>query len=151
MAEPGSSRVEARPRTPAHLWVVGVLALLWQLVGVFDYTATQMRVESYMAEFTEEQLAYFTGFPGWVIVAWTIAIWCGLFGAIALLLRRRWAVWLYGLSIVGLAVTSVYNFGLSEGVAVMGTAGVVFTVVIWIVTIALLLYARKMAARGILV
>jgi len=150
MADPGSSRVEARPRTPVHLWIVGVLALLWNLLAAFDYTATQTRWEPYMAQFTEEQLAYFYGFPAWVVAVWAIAVWCGLLGAIGLLLRKKWAVWLFGLSLVGLALSTVYNFGMSEGAAIMGTAGVIFTVIIWIVAIALLWYARRMAAKRVL-
>lgn len=150
MAEPGSHRVEAPARTPVHLWIVGALSLLWNLFGAFDYTATQLRLEGYMSQFTEEQLAYFYGFPSWLVAFWAIGVWCALLGSIALLLRRRWAVWMFGLSIVGLAVSSVYNFLLSDGSGVMGTVGVVMTVFIWIVAIALLLYARRMAARGVL-
>lgn len=150
MAEPGSSRVESRPRTPVHLWIVGVLALLWGLMGAFDYTATQVRWEPYMSQFTEEQLAYFYGFPAWVVAAWAVAVWCGLLGAIGLLLRKSWAVWMFGLSILGLALSTVFNFALSDGAAVMGTVGAVFTIVVWILAIALLLYARRMAARGVL-
>ena len=58
---------EARRRTPVHLWIVGVLALLWNLMGAFDYLATQLQLESYMSQFTEEQLAYFYGFPSWAV------------------------------------------------------------------------------------
>lgn len=150
MADPGSSRLEAHARTPVHLWIVGVLALLWNFMAVFDYSATQFRWEPYMDQFTEEQLAYFYGFPAWVVAAWAIAVWSGFAGSIALLLRRRWAVMLFALSLVGLAVSTVYNFVLSDGAAVMGTFAVIFTAVIWIVAIALLLYARRMAARGVL-
>ena len=33
-------------KTPVHLWVVGILAVLWNSAGAFDYSATQFRVES---------------------------------------------------------------------------------------------------------
>jgi hypothetical protein len=49
---------ETNTRIPAHLWVVGALSLLWNAVGAFDYTATQMRLESYMSQFTPQQLDY---------------------------------------------------------------------------------------------
>ena len=78
---------QAKQKTPIHLWVVGLLALLWNLVGAFDYAATQLRLESYMSQFTTEQLEYFYGFPAWMDAAWAIAVWASLLGAIALLLR----------------------------------------------------------------
>lgn len=137
-------------RTPVHLWIVGIVSLLWNAMGAFDYLATQMRLESYMSQFTEEQLAYWYGFPAWVVSAWAIAVWGAFFGSIALLLRKTWAVWLFGLSILGMAATSVYTFGMSEGASMMGTGEVIFSVIIWIVAIALFVYSRRQAANGVL-
>jgi len=141
---------DARPRAPIHLWIVGILALLWNLMGCFDYVATQMRLDFYMSQFTSEQLDYFYGFPAWVVAAWALAVWCGLAGAAGLLLRKRWAVWMFAVSLAGLALSTIYNFGMSNGAEMMGTTGAVFTVVIWLVAILLLLYARAMAKKGVL-
>ena len=138
------------PKTPVHLWIVGILAMLWNAVGAFDYTATQYRIESYMANFTPEQLEYFYGFPAWVDAAWALGVWGSLLGSLALLLRKSWAVWLFAISIVGLAGTSVYNFLLSSGAEMMGEGGAMFTGFIWLVVLFLFFYSRAMAKRGIL-
>ena len=150
MTEPASSPIAPRPKTPVHLWIVAVLAILWHLMAVFDYLATELRLESYMSQFTQEQLDYFYGFPSWVVAAWAIAVWGGLLASIALLIRRKWAVWLFALSLVGLALTTLYNFVLSDGAAIMGAGAAMFTAVIWIIAIALLLYAWRQAANGVL-
>ncbi len=92
---------ELNTKVPRHLWIVGVLSLLWNAVGAFDYSASQLRIESYMSQFTPEQLAYFYGFPAWAVAAWAIAVWGALLGSLCLLLRKAWAVWLFGASIVG--------------------------------------------------
>ena len=34
--------------TPAHLWVVGVLALLWNLFGAYDYVMSRLRDAAYV-------------------------------------------------------------------------------------------------------
>jgi hypothetical protein len=140
-----------RSRAPIHLWIVGVLALLWSAMGAFDYLATQIRWEPYVGQFTEEQLAYFYGFPAWVVAAWAIAVWGGLLASIALLLRKSWAVWLFALSLIGLTASTVYTLGLSEGREMMGTGGAIFSGVIWLVAIFLLWYARDQAKKGVLV
>lgn len=140
----------AATRTPVHLWIVGILALLWNLVAVFDYLATQMQWEFYMGQFSEEQLAYFYGFPSWVVACWAIAVWGSFLGSLALLLRKRWAVWCFGAALVGLALTTLYNFVLSNGLEVMGTGAAIFTVVIWIIAILLFLYSWKMGKKGVL-
>lgn len=137
-------------RVPRHFWIVGVLSLLWNAVGAFDYAATQLRIESYMSAFTPEQLEYFYGFPAWVVAAWAIAVWSSLLGSLGLLLRKTWAVWLFGIAIVGMVLTALHNFVLSDGLAVMGTGAVAFTAVIWLIAFFLFFYARAMSKRGVL-
>jgi hypothetical protein len=138
------------PRTPWHLWVVGILVLLWDVVGAYDYLMTQTENESYMSRFTPEQLEYFYGFPTWVVAFWALAVWGGLVGAILLLLRKRLAAPVLLVSFVSMVVTSIYNFVLSEGVEVMGTTGAVFSAVIFVVALGVWLYARTMATKGVL-
>lgn len=149
VADRGASAA-GRSRAPVHLWIVGVLALVWTAFGAFDYLATQLEYEPYMSQLTQEQLDYFYGFPAWEVAAWAFGVWGAFLGSVALLLRKRWAVWLYGLSLLGLAVSTVYNFVLSEGLEVMGTTGVVFTVIIWIIGILLFVYARAQEKKGVL-
>ncbi len=141
---------ETATRTPVHFWIVAVLAVLWNAMGAFDYSATQLRLDFYMSQFTEEQLAYFYGFPTWMVAAWAIAIWSSLLGSIGLLLRKSWAVWLFGLAILGLATSTVYNFVLNDGAAVMGGTAVIFTAVIWIIALFLFFYSKAMAKNGVL-
>ncbi len=54
------------------------------------------------------------------------------------------------LAILGLAVSSVYNFVLSDGAAMMGEGAVMMTAVIWVIVLVLFFYARAMAKRGVL-
>jgi hypothetical protein len=137
-------------KTPVHLWIVSVLAILWNAGGAYDYIATQYRIESYMSKFTPEQLEYFYAFPAWMDAAWAVGIWGALLGSIALLLRRAWAVWLFGASILGLAVSTVYNFVLSDGATAMGEGAAMFTGIIWLIALFLFFYARAMAKRKVL-
>jgi hypothetical protein len=139
-----------RSSTPLHLWIVGALALLWNAVGAFDYLATQVEFEPYMSQFSAEQLAYFYGFPAWAVSCWAVAVWGAFFGSVALLLRKRWAVWLFGASLVGMAGSWVHSFGLSDGARIMGTSGVVFSAVVAVVAVGLFVYARGLERKGVL-
>jgi hypothetical protein len=137
-------------KTPVHLWIVAIVSLLWNAMGAFDYLATKLRLEFYMSQFTPEQLDYFYAFPSWMVVAWAIGVWGSLFGSVALLLSKYHAVWLFGASILGLAISTLYNFVLTDGAEAMGSGGVVFTAVIWVIVLLLFFYARAMAKRGVL-
>lgn len=138
-------------KTPLHLWVVGALSLLWNSMGAADYSMTQLQVEAYMSQFSQEQLAYFYSFPAWTNAAWAVGVWGSVTGSVGLLLRKRWAQWAFAASIGGLLGTSLYTMVLTNGIAVMGGTGpLLFSVVIWAFTIALFFYARAMARRGVL-
>lgn len=139
-------------RTPRHLWVVGVLALLWNAMGAFDYLMTQTKNATYMSAFTPEQLEYFYSFPAWAVAAWAIAVWGGVLGSVLLLLRRRIAVPVFLVSLVAMVLTTIYNFVLSEGLEIFKDAGSrALTAVIFVVAVALYLYARSLARKGVLV
>jgi hypothetical protein len=150
MSEAVATGGATRSKAPVHLWIVGILALLWNAMGAFDYLATEMELEAYMSQFTEEQLAYFYGFPAWVVAAWAIAVWGGLLGSIGLLLRKSWSVWVFALSIVGMVITTIYNFGMTNGAEIMGTGGAIFSALIFIIALFLFFYSRKWGATGVL-
>ena len=138
-------------RTPWHLWVVGILAVLWNAMGAFDYLMTETRNEGYMSKFTPEQLEYFYGFPAWAVAFWAIAVWGGVLGAILLLLRKKLAAGVFLVSFLAMVVTTIYNYGLSDGMEVMGDPGALaFSAVIFVVALLLYLYARAMRNRGVL-
>lgn len=75
--------------TPTHLWIIGGVSLLWNSFGAVDYLMTQLQVEAYMSQFSQEQLAYFYGFPGWANATWALGVWGSVIGSIGLLVRRR--------------------------------------------------------------
>ena len=138
-------------KTPVHVWMVGVVALLWNSVGAFDYTMTELRSTSYMSAFTPEQVAYFNAFPKWAIATWALGVWGGVLGSLALLLRKRWAVPVFVVSLAAMTLTFFYNFVLSNGVAVMGgMTALLFPAVIFVIGVVLLAYSRSLSRKGIL-
>jgi hypothetical protein len=143
--------VASQEPTPRHLWIVGILALLWNLVGAFDYLATQTQYESYMSGFTPAQLDFFFGFPTWVVAFWALAVWGAVLGTVLLLMRKRLAVQVLLVSFLSMIVTSIHNLVLSNGMEVMGGGGLVFAGLIFVFALGLWLYARAMAERGVLV
>ena len=139
-------------KTPVHLWIVGGVSLLWNAFGAFDYTMTKMGNAEYLSAFTPEQIAYFQSFPLWANTGWALGVWGALLGSLLLLIRSRYAVTAFGVSLVGLAISSVYQFGLHWGdlQRMFGMVPMITTAIIWVVAIALFVYARRQAAAGVL-
>lgn len=97
--------------TPWHLWLIGVLLLLWQGMASFDYVATLIRYEPYLSEFPEDVLEYYFAAPLWMYVMWGIASVGGLIGAILVLMRNKLAVPLFFVALVCGVVAVAYSFG----------------------------------------
>ena len=137
-------------RRPVHLWVVGVLSLLWNSFGAFDYLATQLRLPFYVDRMPQALADHIFNAPSWTVAMWAVGVWGAFAGSIGLLLARRWAVWMFAASLVGLAVNTLYNFVIADAGGVLGNAAVPMTVVIWIVATALLVYSVRQRQRGVL-
>lgn len=137
-------------KTPWHLWVVGVVTLLWNAMGGMDFTMTMTKNEEYMSAFTEEQLEYFYGFPSWLIFFWAVAVWASVLGSVLLLFRSKLAVPVFLASFIAMVVTTIYNFGMTNGLEIMGTGGAIFSAVIFVIALLLVLYSRAMARKGVL-
>ena len=136
-------------RTPWHLWVVGAVALLWNGYGGYDYVMTQTNNAAYLAQFTAEQRAYFDSYPMWMEADWAIGVWGGVLGAVLLLLRSKWAFHAFLASLIAFAVSVVYG-QMSEGAALMGTTGVIFSAAIFLLGLAFVMYSRMMTRKRVL-
>lgn len=85
----------AEGQTPVHLWIVGLLALLWNAFGCYDYLMTMTANQAWTSHFTAEQIAYWEGLPSWTAAFWAVGVWGGLVGALLLLIRSRYSVWAF--------------------------------------------------------
>lgn len=139
-------------KTPWHLWVVGIVSLLWNAVGAMDFTLTQLRSEAYLKDFTSAQREYFLGFPWWVVAAWGVATWGSVAGSLLLLLCRSLAFQLLLVSFVGMMLTFLQNYILTDGLKVMGggVGPVIFSAAIMVIGLLLLVYARAMSRSGVI-
>lgn len=145
--------MEASVRTPLHLWIVGAVALLWNAFGCYDYVMTQTNDADYFASigFTDAQRAYFESLPMWMEGAWAVGVWGALLGAVLLLLRSRWAVTAFALSLLGLALATLYQFVLSSPPEGIFTPVVMaMQAVVWAGAIFFLVYAMRMRSAGVL-
>lgn len=138
--------------TPWHLWLVGVLSLLWNIGGAIDYVGVQFALEGYLSNFTAAQLSFFDDLPAWYVAAWATGVWFSVLGSVLLLARSRLAAPAFLLSLLGLLVASVYSFLVvdSSPMRDAGAGAMAFTVAIYVVLVLLILYARAMTRTGVL-
>ena len=144
--------IARRAATPWHLWVVGVVAVLWNAFGCWDYAMTHLKGEAHLRAFgmTDAQIASFVAMPAWTHATWAIGVWGGLLGAVLLLARRRWATPVFVLSFLGFVGGQIYSHVLSDASAVAGPNAWVMNVVIGAGCVFFIWYAWTMAKKGVL-
>lgn len=142
-------------KTPWHLWVIGVVSLLWNAGGAYDYLMIKTANAAYLEAYSPEQMAYFDTYPLWVSIAWALGVWGAIAGSILLLLRSRFAVTAFALSLLGLLGNTIWGLFISDTpmTALMGDAAtsmMLFTAAIFVVAILLWFYAARMRRAGVL-
>ncbi len=129
---------------------ISVVAILWNLLGVVAFIGMSMTpVEAISETYGQEFGEIFATKPVWVSGSFAIAVFAGLLGSIALLMKKKWATPLFIISLIGILI---HNFwGISAGtLSVIGTFDKIMTVAVVVIAVFLIWYARKKTAQGVL-
>jgi hypothetical protein len=131
-------------------WIIGIVALIWNLMGVFAYLQNAyMSAEDFAALPTEQQ-ALLENVPAWVTGAFAIAVFGGALACILLLMRKKLATIIFLVSLIGIIVQMSYNVFMSKALEVYGPGGMVMPVMVLVVGIFLWQYSKKQESKGIL-
>jgi hypothetical protein len=138
--------------TPWHLWAVGILSLLWNGYGCYDYYMTVTGGEEYLRAYgmTDAQIDYYNAMPSWLTGAWAIGVWGAALGSVLLLLRSKWALHAFVVSFAAFLVSVVYSYGFSDAAALTGATGMIMNGVITAACVFFIWYAHTMTERGVL-
>jgi len=135
-----------RTKPPAWFWIVSVLALLWNLMGVYAYLMDAYMKDEMATSLSEAQKSIFENQPAWITGAYAIAVFAGALGCIALLMRKKWAKPLFWLSIIAVVSRTVYYFFMTNATEVFDMVqGTIMPIVIIIVA-GLLIMISKIAS-----
>jgi hypothetical protein len=134
-------------KTPWHLWAVGILALLWNGSGAYTIIMAQA---GRLADVGPEEAAYYAAQPLWLVIWTDVALFAGIAAAVALLLRSRTAVWLFGLALVLIILGDIYDVAAGTSLVLVARNWLVLTLIIIAIAILQFLYAWAMRRRMVL-
>jgi len=129
-------------------WIVSVLALVWNLLGVMAYLGQVTISPEDLAKMPEAEQAMIAALPAWYIGAFAIAVFAGALGCLLLLLRRRLALWTLVLSLVAVVTQQIYTFLLSDIGGSLDSASLGMTVSIPVVAVLLIWLAQSSSKNG---
>jgi len=143
---------DATVKAPWHIWLTGIIAVLFNAIGVFDFVMTMAQGAEYQASagMTPDQIAHYQTMPGWMTIVWAIGVFTAFLASILLLLRRKLALPVFVLSLAAFLVSLLYTYVLTNGGALMGRQMAITSAVIAGLLVFFSWYSRFMIVRGVL-
>ena len=139
-------------KAPWHLWLVGVIAVLFNAIGAFDFVMSMLQGSRYMesAGMTPAQIAHYEAMPAWMMVVWAVGVWGALLASVLLLLRRKVAAPTFAVSLVAFLLSLFYSYVLTDGGEILGSAMAITSVIIATLLVFFMWYSWTMTNRGVL-
>ena len=125
-------------------WVIGVLALIWNVMGVINFFV-QMNPDM-LAAYRESERAIIEGRPAWATGAFAIAVFGGSLGCLLLLLRKSAAYYLFIASLLGVIVTMVHTLGVGIDFSLGEILGIILMPLV--VAAFLIWYSKQAESKG---
>jgi hypothetical protein len=135
-------------KAPKWFVAVAIVALLWNLLGCVAFFEDLQLSHQDVAKLGAAQQALYDARPWWALMATAFAVFGGALGCIGLLLRRKWAVVLLWLSLLGILAQDFGLFVLAHGASFVGPVVIVLQLLVLAIAIGLVFLGRKATARG---
>jgi len=142
------SQPEVIAAPPHRFWVVAILALLWNLIGVMSYLSSVMISVETLGAISEAERALYTNVPPWVTVSYAIAVIGGSLACVVLLARRRWSTVLFAISLVAVVVQMSHQFFLTAAIEVLGLSAAVVPIMVILVAAWLVWFSSDAGQKG---
>lgn len=137
--------------TSRSVTIIGIILLLWGLIGIAAFTLQYSMDLDALARTDPAGARAFALMPAWVWIVYAIAVATGTLGAIALLLRKAIASFLFLISLACVIVQFGFTFLGTDLLADKGWAvAIPFPAFVIAVAVFEWLYARSLVAKGVL-
>ncbi len=137
----------AQVPVPASFWIIAVIALLWNGLGVMAYASHLMMTPEAFNALSEADQQLMNATPEWVNIAFGVAVIFGMLASLVLLFRKKLAVNLFLISMLAVFVQMAHMFIISDMFQVKGWEMAAMPAAIIVVAIFLWRYAASAHAK----
>lgn len=132
-------------KPPKSFWIVTILAILWNLMGVFSFIGHVMVINNpeAMQELPEMQQKMYESYPDWMTYVFGIATISGALASLLMSFRLKISHYMFLISLIGVLISTYHTFFMIDIVELGGTFGAVFPVILLAIAVFLLLYTLK--------
>ena len=137
-------------KAPVSFWIITIIMVLWNLMGVFSFFFHTMIGEEQLAAMDPAEAALYDQYPMWINVMFAIAVFGGTVGCIGLLMRKAWSKMAFQISLVGIIIQFTHNMFFTDTIAVYGPTSWIMPILVTLIGIFLIWFSNKNIQAGIL-
>ena len=132
---------------PVWFWVISVIALLWYLMDMSAFFMRVLMTDDVIKAMPDNQQHLYRNIPLWVNIVFAGEVFGGALGCVGLLLRKKWALPLFVVSILGVLSQTFYVYFLSDAISTMGTPAVVMPLLAILIGIGMIVLAKSAISK----
>ena len=130
-------------------WIISVIALLWNLAGVYAYLSQAYMSAEVIATLSEPEQMYYNNVAAWATASFAISVFAGALGGLTLLFRKKIAYALLFISLIAVLIQATYNFFIQEFMPVENVQ-MIWSLVIILIAVFLVWFSKDALTKRIL-
>ena len=146
--ETDATESSGKTSPPVWFWVISIIALLWYLMDMSAFFMRVLMTDDVIKAMPENQQHLYRNMPLWVNIVFAGEVFGGALGCVGLLLRKKWALPLFVVSILGVFSQTFHVYFLSDAISIMGTPAVVMPLLAILIGIGIIVLAKSAISKG---
>ena len=143
-----NNTITTKASVPVWFWIISILALLWYLMDMSAFVMRVFMLDEMLKTMPEKQQQLYQTMPQWVNIVFAAEVFGGVLGSISLLFKKKWALPLLYISIIGVLCQTFYIYFLSDAIKLMGFPAIMMPLVAMGIGIVMILYSKSAIKKG---
>ena len=135
-------------KIPTWFWVVAIIALVWNAMGLFAFFGDMFISEEKLASMSDAKRMLYKTNPGWSKIAYGLATVGGFLGSLLLVLKNKLAYSVLLVSLLGIVVQMYHSLFIANSTDVYGPGAVIMPIMVIIIGVLLVWLAKMGIKKG---
>jgi hypothetical protein len=132
---------------PKSVWIVAIIGLLWNLMGVYQFYIGNYDLESLRASVSPEEYSIMESLPMWYSALFAIAVFSGVIGCALLLTKKKIAILFFMVSLLTVLIAELYWLISTNIMEVSGAIATAMPLTVLAISIFLYFYSKGAAGK----
>ncbi len=129
-------------------WVIAVIAILWNLMGVSAFLMDMMVTPEQLADMDEGMRSLHESSPIYQKIVYGLAVFTGLLGSIALALRKSWAIPIFLVSLICVVLQLIISVAATDALNILGPTALILPSAVILIAAFLYWHSRNAKKSG---